>query len=389
MGRRMLVALALSAALLFGSASKSFAQATGARPEQGAAAATPPAAAAQAPGTPSTASFAGPLGCNGAVTVDTLSARYQSGDSWSMLQSDLKKLLGDCLTVTATDSSPVVVSIVVSQTPARVLHVVVPEGQPCGTTLLGVSSFTCVVLVKPMSQSKTPPRCGVLVHAAAESVDIECRLVRETDCWSGRRHPGLFGDKARQGRPTRAHPLRLRGRCHQSAVQARDGRLCRGRSTIGDQASPVTVADTVTLTNTPRTRAAFTAAASYIVHLRGDENVKVSGSTYASSPLSRAMTMAAIAIHPKAYDSSLSNISGAERFSFLLGGVLTPAAGGAVGISFGLMRGMAINAGLAILVVSKPSAGSVGGAAPATGQSQLVVGHAQAIFLGGSYLFGQ
>jgi hypothetical protein len=116
--------------------------------------------------------------------------------------------------------------------------------------------------------------------------------------------------------------------------------------------------------------------------------MSVNNDKYVSSPVSHSMTMAAVAWHFVPYDSTRPTMTGAERWSVLTGVVLTPNAGVGAGLSFGLLRGLAINVGE--LVIWNPT--SVNGAAPGsaapTGVSQLSHKPSYGTFLAGNYVFG-
>jgi hypothetical protein len=117
--------------------------------------------------------------------------------------------------------------------------------------------------------------------------------------------------------------------------------------------------------------------------------MKVDGGQYASDPSSHSVTMATVAWHPRPYDSSLSEMSQEERWAVLIGGVLTPAAGVGLGVSFGLIRGFAINAGvIGVWVPSAPPGSSISSAVTAdSNQQQLENRFNMAVFVGGSYVF--
>jgi len=98
-----------------------------------------------------------------------------------------------------------------------------------------------------------------------------------------------------------------------------------------------------------------------------------------------------VAWHPKPYDSSLSEMSQEERWGVLIGGVLTPAAGVGLGVSFGLIRGFAINGGvIGVWVPSAPPGSNVGSAVTTDSNTkQLENRFNTALFIGGNYVFRQ
>jgi hypothetical protein len=121
--------------------------------------------------------------------------------------------------------------------------------------------------------------------------------------------------------------------------------------------TPADVKISTTYANTPTVHLKFTAVAGAVIgSLYGPQKMKVDAGKYASDPLSHSLTMATVAWHVKPYDSSLSEMSQAERWAVLVGGVLTPAAGVGLGLSFGIIRDFAINAGvMGVWVPSAPS----------------------------------
>jgi hypothetical protein len=153
-----------------------------------------------------------------------------------------------------------------------------------------------------------------------------------------------------------------------------------------DKAQDVDVA--ATFTSKKMRRAEFTGVAGALVGpLAGDEKMKVDGEKYASDPLKRAMTMVAIAWHPKPYDDTLPKPTKGERTAILLGGVLTPAPGLGAGLSVLLLRGIALNVGGAAMFVPTARGGLKPKDAVPDGGNQLRYGWTAGIFTGINYVF--
>jgi hypothetical protein len=154
----------------------------------------------------------------------------------------------------------------------------------------------------------------------------------------------------------------------------------------GKEAKDVDVS--ATFTSKKLRHAEFTGVAgAFVGSLAGDEKMKVDGDKYASDPLKRAMTMVAIAWHPKAYDDTLPKPTKGERTSILLGGVLTPAPGLGAGVSVLLMRGIALNVGGAAMFVPTSRGGLKPKDTVPDGNNQLRYGWTAGMFTGINYIF--
>jgi hypothetical protein len=70
---------------------------------------------------------------------------------------------------------------------------------------------------------------------------------------------------------------------------------------------------------------------------------------YAANPPGNPMTAALLNIHPLAFDPDTVRMTLAERIRLFVGGVLSPDAGVCAGAGFGLLRGLAVNAGVALM----------------------------------------
>ncbi len=174
--------------------------------------------------------------------------------------------------------------------------------------------------------------------------------------------------------------------------------LTEAQAVLADYASAVAaptasqITGSATIANARRVALQFTAVVGMLVGgLQGGDQVSVNTSTatYQANPLSRGMTMAAVAVHPVAFDSTTAEMTMPERLSLLGGFVLTPTGGFGIGGSFGIVRGLSLNAGTAWLVVSKGPSGQQPGAPVAATGNVLVTGLSRSWFFGGNYVFGK
>ena len=139
-----------------------------------------------------------------------------------------------------------------------------------------------------------------------------------------------------------------------------------------------------------RTWISFTLVTSVLVgEFRGDERLKMDQYVYVSDPLSRGLTMAGVALHPKKYDNTESSPSAAERFAVLVGGVITPTGGVGIGASWMAARPVSLNAGLAVLLVNTAKDGKKALDVPTDLASPLKTGVAYAWLVGANYNLGR
>ena len=132
----------------------------------------------------------------------------------------------------------------------------------------------------------------------------------------------------------------------------------------------------------------FTIATSVLVgDPRGDVNVKVDDYVYFVDPLGRGLTMAGLAIHLGRYDASRPSPSATERFAILAAAAITPAGGLGVGGSWMIVRGFAVNAGMAALLVHAARDGAAIGTVPRDIGSPFETGLVRAWFVGANYTF--
>lgn len=158
-------------------------------------------------------------------------------------------------------------------------------------------------------------------------------------------------------------------------------------STIGTQAAASKSSEYV-LTNRPLQRLSFGVVSAFISDTSGDTRVKLQNGNIVSDPLSGALSMAVLNIHPKAYDPDRAKQSGAERFRFFVGGVFAPEFGVGAGVGVSLIRGLTINAGYAWLVVDDLRAGDTIGPAPMNPSKPFGQGTSEVLFVGLGFNFG-
>jgi len=318
-------------------------------------------------------------------SVDDLVDEYNDGGLWPQLQTDIKALLATCafaVPLTPDDFRTRTFIVTLVSNKQEAYNVVVPQRQPYSTTLPGVRSVNAIILVDAKSKSDKPPRNFMFMSMEVQD-PLKAQIASTDDA------PASIA--SRNGSAAAV-----------SAYAARSIPLPFGQASI-IEAGIVTVKDPVsgtstevpiaiTYTNTPKVHLEFTAVAGAIVGpFFGAQKMKVDAGRYASDPLSHSLTMATVAWHLKPYDSSLSEMSAAERWAVLVGGVLTPAAGVGVGVSFGIIRRFSISAGMVGIWVPSAVPGSGVGSPVATdaSQKQLENTFNRALFIGGAYVFRQ
>lgn len=94
------------------------------------------------------------------------------------------------------------------------------------------------------------------------------------------------------------------------------------------------------------------------------ERVAVQNGKIASVPFDRAMTMVTVNYHPRGFDAADPVMTSGERFRVFFSGVMTPDFGLGAGVGYGLLKGLSINAGVALLLTDTLKAGEKLGDAP-------------------------
>jgi len=150
----------------------------------------------------------------------------------------------------------------------------------------------------------------------------------------------------------------------------------------------VKAAVNVTYANKPTSLVELQAiAGAFVGKVGGHEKMKVDDEKYASDPLNRALTMAAVAVHFAPYGDT-EKTSELQRWAFLTGGVLTPAPGVGFGLSRRVLSNFAVNAGWAAIWVPTAPGDRKPGDAVVTDGKQLVFRWSSGVFIGGGYTFG-
>ncbi len=75
---------------------------------------------------------------------------------------------------------------------------------------------------------------------------------------------------------------------------------------------------------------------------------------YADDPPENPLAAAILNFHPAAYDPDAARMGWAERLRFFAGVVLEPDMGLCAGAGIGLLRGLAVNAGIAVMGIQTP-----------------------------------
>jgi hypothetical protein len=334
----------------------------------------------------------------GAVkAVADLAHDYNDGNRWPQLQQELRSVLASCIDdaqpAAARDLSgaltkTMLVAFVERDTP---YYVVLPSRQPYRLTITGRTSVVPIVLVDAAARRDPPPDMHFMssrIDDPRQEIpafvrDIAGSIIKQyrTGNAPAKSNPRFWAYAADEvelpfRRASVVESGTLTVNCEPNGSSVVLAVCPRGKDSLG-----ITIA--TTYTTTPETRMDFAAVAGGVVGpYRGHLKMKVDAGRYASDPARHAMTMAAIAIHVKPYDATLPDISMPERWSLLVGGILTPAAGAGAGLSFAFMRGFAINAGEMVIWV--PTGSSPGAIAP-DGSNQLPHRYAYGTFVGASY----
>jgi len=331
--------------------------------------------------------------------IDGLAANYGDFRQWATLQTLLKAKVTECTDRVPSSESPFLVNIV---RPGENLTIVVPQNERYSPNLTGVRSVYVLLLVDHHDKEEKALREFRLTSAEVPS-SLLAQLPDVAKTIAGAATGGLLpavAGKTKNMAPTDV-PVQPPPPPYETVAYATvqpvplpflNGTLAETGtlslySDKDQKGSDVQV--TASFTNKTKVRAEFTAIAGALVGpLAGDERMKVTdGGNYASDPLKRGVTMAAIAFHPVPFDSSLSKMSGAEKVAFLLGGVLTPAPGLGVGVSYGVVRGFAVNVGGAVVWVSTSQNNASAGEPAPKGNNQLRYGWNAGFFIGGGYVF--
>jgi hypothetical protein len=141
------------------------------------------------------------------------------------------------------------------------------------------------------------------------------------------------------------------------------------------------------LQNVPDTRYSFALMTAVMVGAPtlSATRVKVDQGKLTDDPLPGLLTMAVVNIHPRPYDAAAFGQTWAERVRFFAGATITPDFGAAAGAGIAIIRGLAVNAGAAWLLVSGPGPGETIGQAPVDKNHPFRLAGGRAFFFGLSY----
>jgi hypothetical protein len=156
---------------------------------------------------------------------------------------------------------------------------------------------------------------------------------------------------------------------------------------IADGTDPKKLQNETTYTNAPLNRFSLGLTAGGLFNTTGDARVKLTDDgKVKADPLSGAVSVAALYIHPMPFLSGTATPSQAERFAFFIGYVVTPEPGLALGLGYKLFRGLTINVGYTGMLVDTPASGVQIGA-EMDKKRPFDRGDARAVFAGFGYSF--
>jgi hypothetical protein len=137
---------------------------------------------------------------------------------------------------------------------------------------------------------------------------------------------------------------------------------------------------------TPRQRIGLTAIAGVMLSVRQGSRVKVGNDgKLTQDPLSGGISVAAVNIHPVAYNPSTKGLTMPERFRLFIGPVLIPEFGVAAGGSIALIRGVTLNAGYSVLRINTLRPGDALDQKPTNTAHPFRNGYARVFFFGLGY----
>jgi hypothetical protein len=160
------------------------------------------------------------------------------------------------------------------------------------------------------------------------------------------------------------------------------------RDFIGSLTGPK-VSAAFDLKNTPKRRATLGVMTGYAFagSVKGAMRVKVKDGNLVADPLDRRLGLVVVNFGFKPYDEDAFHPTKAERFRWFAGAVITPDFGAAIGLSAGIVRGLTVNVGGALLGVRGKHAEDVLGKPPSHDEDPFKLSHARVLFLGVGYNF--
>ena len=140
--------------------------------------------------------------------------------------------------------------------------------------------------------------------------------------------------------------------------------------------------------NRPHTRFSFGLVSSLIVSSsESDTRATIDSGDLTQDPLRGHMPMGVLNIHPWSYDADSEEIGWRERVRVFVGGILAPEFGFSTGLSFQIVRGFSINAGVGVLLIDTLKDGEQIGREPVDPEDPFEYGTAAVLFFGVGYNF--
>jgi hypothetical protein len=115
--------------------------------------------------------------------------------------------------------------------------------------------------------------------------------------------------------------------------------------------------------------------------------VKVKDGILVADPLDRRLSLVVVNLGFKPYDEGAFHPTLAERLRWFVGAVVTPDFGVAAGVSAGIVRGLTVNFGGAILGVRGLQSDDELGRPPSHDEDPFRLAQARVLFLGAGYTF--
>jgi len=358
--------------------------------------------------------------CKASISVPDL--RKAVYTSTQMLQDDFSAILGDCKDqIKPGDDSYVIFVLITTPTDAPdadpvVVHYIghvqksATQSPPGTVTLPGISKAIWVYVTD--QKRDVPVGSLLLTPVANPAIALIGPLISKVLPTGGGAHQNLT-----IGLNPNAKAYDLRLYVSETNLPLKRAKVVetdyistpkmKGKQYVDGDGKPTSAANAVatqvsgsaTFSNVPLGWYTFNAAAGVVTGTIHGAQQATSGSVtdtsgtgssknvYQPSPLSRTATMAGLTLHLP-YDSTMTSTSWRERVGLLVGGVITPAPGIAVGPSVGA-RGIAITASYAWMYVSTtPDGKSFTDAIDPTSTTQFRTAAARAWIIAASYTFG-
>lgn len=227
------------------------------------------------------------------------------------------------------------------------------------------------------------------LKAITETVAVEgAACVQKVGSECLRKLDPLFAAAYREQSP---EPVNSGQTCGTVAAEVRGMQLVdqRFRTLILDREmrSDATVAD-MELDNLPLERFSFGVVSGVLAGtFTSAQRVTVDDGVLVADPLRRQINMVVLNGSFRKYNPAAFDLSRAERFRWFAGTVITPSFGVGGGVSVLVVRGLAVNAGVAVLGVTGPADGQAVGSAPIDTHDPYKLEAVGGFFLGASFNF--